>query len=143
MIPARSTRFNSYPDILRRQHATLPLLSVRFRTHFRESCSVLIVNLVFSEYGHNRSTVHTTARQSRWVVSYRRSASVSDIDQYLICSTVLFGCSCRRTYPACSSQASVSSVRWPVGLGSARTGGDNKAFFSGCIDWLLDWLFLI
>lgn len=51
--------------------------------HFKESWSVLVVNLVFSKYGNKKSTVHTLAKPPG-VVSYRRLVSVSDLEQYAI-----------------------------------------------------------
>lgn len=92
------------------------VLSVRFSIQFRESWSVLMVNLVFSRYECNRSTTHTIKIHSLCMVPYRHFTQESDLDQYHIVFTFLSGSSCARMQPTSLSRASVSSARLPVGL---------------------------
>lgn len=129
-ILALWTMSNSYSNRLRRQLARLSLLSVRSRTDFREPGSFLLVNLVFFRYGPNRLAAHTIARHSRCVVSYRRFASVNDLDQYPIGFNVFSGFSSEKPQPNCTSQALVSIEKWRFTLESVTTGGNLSAFFS-------------
>lgn len=107
----------------------------RSRLHFRESCSVLTVNLVLPKYARKRNTAPMIGKYSRCVALYQCLQSVRNLEQLLISLTAIFGCYCRRRQPTCGPQASVPSVTLPVALGSARTGGDISSSFSDCKDW--------
>lgn len=61
------------------------------------------------------------ARHSGCVVSYTRSALLSERDQYPIGFAVLSGCSCNNTHLAWTSQASSSSIICPSVYGSTST----------------------
>lgn len=89
------------------------------------------------------------------VMSYLRSASLREKDQYTSDFKVLSGCICRSKQPICTSQAYMTRVMCPPAYGRDRTGGDVTASFNVCSavslalesgakpeDWYLQCIFL-
>lgn len=82
----------------------------------------------FPGMGDRKSMGYTITTHSVFSGSCWSYASERNIKKCLNGSTVLHGCSCRKTQPTCVLQTFMSTVMWPVKLGSAGTSGNINAF---------------
>lgn len=135
LIPATWKTLESSSDSLKHKWVTIPVISLRCRIHFGDSWFVLIETIVHFTYVPYRSIVRTIARHSRFVLSFRRLAWSSTLEQFPMGFTVLSGCSCRRRTPTGKLQAHVSSTRRSLESGSATIDGVLRECFCNYIEW--------
>lgn len=112
---------------LKRPHASLLVLSVKLRIHVSELRSVRILNRVFSKYGRSSKIDHTIASHSRCIVSYLKSESVNDLDQYPAGFAFYSGCCYSIGQPIWTLHASVLRDMCSLLSGNARTKGNINA----------------